>query len=135
MEPRSELGLWPFNESFWGRSMPSRLLGIESSMPDIDLVDQGDSIKIRADMPGVKKGDIKINVDENFVTISAETKHEKEEEGKNYYFKERASSGYYRRLRLPTSVDPESSKAKFEDGTLEVTLKKTKNSGKSITID
>jgi len=61
-------------------SMPIRA-NLFGSMP-IDLIDEGDSIRIKADMPGVDKGDIKLNVTKGNVSISAESKNESEKKGK-----------------------------------------------------
>ncbi|MGC8478753.1 MAG: Hsp20/alpha crystallin family protein [Candidatus Micrarchaeia archaeon] len=120
-----------FDEFF---HMPSRLLSEFAKMPDIDLIDEGDHITVKADIPGVKKEDIKLRVDKSRITISAETKKEKEEKSKNYYFSERAASSYFRNVQLPSEVVPDSAEAKFEDGTLEINLKKAKEEGKEVTV-
>ncbi|MGC8547759.1 MAG: Hsp20/alpha crystallin family protein [Candidatus Micrarchaeia archaeon] len=113
---------------------PSALLSDFAKMPDVDLIDEGDHITVKADMPGVKKDDIKLKVNKSNITISAETKKEKEEKGKNYYYSERAASSYFRSIPLPTEVLPDTADAKFEDGTLEISIKKAKEEGKEVTV-
>lgn len=137
-------GSWLMPESFFGRDIFDfepfeRLRAFEPlsdlwnmprmKMPKVDLVDEGKRIKVRADLPGVNKEDIKLNVTNNVLSISTATREEKEESGKSYYYKERASSGYYRQIRLPSDVDPKSVKAKFSNGTLEITMNKTSHRG------
>ncbi len=113
---------------------PARYLEAFAETPDVDLIDEGDHFTIRADLPGVKKEDIKLKVNKDNVTISASTKKEKEEKGKNYYYNERASSSYFRSIPLPSEVLPDSASAKFEDGTLEISIKKAKEEGKEVQI-
>lgn len=104
------------------------------SSPRVDIIDEGDSLRVKADLPGVDKDKIKLNVTHNSVSISVTTDKEKEEKGKNYYYRERSASGYYRNLQLPSSVDPKTSKARYQNGTLEISIKKSEH-GSEITID
>ncbi|RLG69971.1 MAG: Hsp20/alpha crystallin family protein [Candidatus Iainarchaeum archaeon] len=92
--------------------------------PLIDVVDEGNKLRVVAELPGVKKKDLHINVLPNAVEISAKVteKEEKEEEG--YYFRERSYSQFYRRIPLPAEVIPEKTQAKFENGILELVLEK-----------
>ncbi|MDE1869103.1 MAG: Hsp20/alpha crystallin family protein [Candidatus Micrarchaeota archaeon] len=108
-----------------------------NQLPKVDLMGEGKSIKIRADLPGIAKNDIKVSVESNSVVIRALARKEQERKGKNYYFSERSASGYYRVIPLPTSVDPKSAKAKFSNGTLEITAKRAKEgkSGKDVRIE
>ncbi|MDE1850764.1 MAG: Hsp20/alpha crystallin family protein [Candidatus Micrarchaeota archaeon] len=139
---KAELIGRPFFPEFgglWSRSLfdePAARFGfLSSTMPRLDMVDEGDSLQITADLPGIRKEDIKVNVTENSLAISAKTRKESEERGKNYYYNERSSSGYYRRVSLPANVDPKSVKAKFENGSLLVTLKKKAESGNDVSIE
>jgi len=148
MAERKRKGEWlvpeSFDINFWPRSIskyldrlfyaPFSYLDKFTETPDIDLIDNGDKYTIRADLPGVRKEDIKLKVNKDSITISAETKKEKEEKRSDYYYSERASASYFRRIPLPSEVVPESADAKFEDGTLEINVKKTKEEGKEVTI-
>ena len=105
-------------------------------LPNVDMVDNGDSFTVLVDMPGVDKKDIKLKVSEDMLELSAERNEEKEKRGGNYYANERSSSGYYRTIRFPEQVKADSAKAKMNNGTLSVEVKKVKESrGREIKID
>ncbi len=92
--------------------------------PLIDVIDEGNKLRVVAELPGVKKEDLHVNVLPTAIEISAKLsiKEEKKEEG--YYFRERSYSQFYRRIPLPAEVIPEKTQAKFENGILELTLEK-----------
>ena len=93
-------------------------------MPAMDLVESDDSFVLRADLPGLSEGDIKIEVEDNVLTLSGERKSEREEKNEGYYRVERASGSFQRSLTLPEGVDPEGIRASFENGVLEVRVPK-----------
>jgi len=93
--------------------------------PFIDLVETDKEIVATAEMPGLEKGDIKINITENRLEISAETRHEEEKKEKDYVYRERRSGSYYRTISLPSSVDPDNAKASYNNGVLEIKMPKT----------
>lgn len=95
-----------------------------TQMPYVDVVDRGNDIVVTADMPGVDKKDIRINVSGNMLDISAERKIEQEQSEKGYVRRERSYSRFYRSIRLPAAVDKSNAKASFNNGVLEVTLPK-----------
>ena len=103
-----------------------------------DIVDEGNHLKIKMNVPGVQKKDIKLNVTDNSIEISAEHEEESEEKKKNYLKKERSNISYYRTLPLPENIVSGKTKAKLSDGVLEITLPKSKPSKiqkkKSISI-
>ncbi len=89
----------------------------------IDLARNGDKYVLKANLPGVDKDGISIKATEDSITISAKSSAEREHQGKNFYYKERRSSGYFRSVPMPSSIVPKSVKASFKDGVLEVTAK------------
>jgi HSP20 family protein len=93
-------------------------------IPPMDLVEQGDEFVLRADLPGVGKDDVKIELEDNVLTVSGERRAEHEERKEGYYRVERASGSFSRSLRLPEGVDPQGVKANFENGVLEVRVPK-----------
>ena len=93
-------------------------------IPPMDLVEQGDEFVLRADLPGVGEQDVKIELEDNVLTISGERRSEHEERKEGYYRVERASGSFSRSLTLPEGVDPEAVKANFENGVLEVRVPK-----------
>jgi len=121
-------------------SFPSLTL---PSMPKIshascDIIDDGDKFRVKVDVPGVKKDEIKLNITENSVEVSAEHKKEEEEKKKNFVRKERSQVSYYRVLPLPERVDSSKVSAKLTDGILNITLQKTnptqKQNKRSISV-
>jgi HSP20 family protein len=105
-----------------------------NQMPSVDMVDEGKTIRITADIPGINKDKVKVNVSRNAVSIRADGAKERERRGKDYYYRERSSSGYYRSIPLPTEVDEHSAKAKFTNGTLEITVAKKKSPSKQVKV-
>lgn len=104
-------------------------------VPYVDVIDRDNDVIVTADLPGVEKSDIKINVRGNIVEISGEKKSEKEVKEEGYLRHERGFNRFYRAIRLPTTVDETKANATFNNGVLEVTLPKTeKQKASSIPI-
>lgn len=101
------------------------------SMPKLaqtscDLIDEGNQFRVKMDVPGIKKDEIKLEVTDNALEVSAEHKEESEEKKKNYLRKERSHVSYYRTLPLSEVVVSGKVKAKLSDGVLDITLPKAK---------
>jgi HSP20 family protein len=90
-----------------------------------DIIDEGDKLRIKMDVPGVKKNEIDLNVTDNSVEISAQHKESSEEKKKNFLRRERSEVSYYRTLPLPEKVNSSQAKATLTDGVLDVVLPKT----------
>lgn len=134
------------SEQFWGRPMrhllPSgrlllpgerrEMVPAEYRMPYVDVVETDKEVIATAEMPGLEKQDIKINLTEDRLEISAETKHEEEREEKGYVYKERRRGAYYRAISLPAPVDPNNSKATYNNGVLEIRMPKTEIKEKKL---
>lgn len=107
----------------------------ESQVPYVDIIDREKDIVITADLPGVDKSDIRINVRDNTLEISAEKKVARENEDEGYLRRERGYSRFYRAIRLPTPVDESRAGASFNNGVLEINLPKAeKRAGSNIPI-
>lgn len=102
----------------------------------LDVSEDDKAYAVKAEIPGVKKEDIKVSVDGNQVTISAEIKKETEEkEGKNVIRSERYYGAVSRSFSLDQDVDRETASAKYNDGVLTLTLpKKPGSSAKQLTV-
>ncbi|MEY4122929.1 MAG: hypothetical protein RLZZ457_1767 [Pseudomonadota bacterium] len=97
----------------------------------LDLTEDGKNFFVKAEIPGVKKEDIKVSVDGNQVSLSAEIKKETEEkEGAKVIRSERYYGSIARSFTLDENVDSSAASAKYEDGVLQLTLPKIPN-GKS----
>ncbi len=98
----------------------------------VDVIDEGDQIKVVADLPGFNKEDIEIWVEDGDLVIKAERKEEKEEKEVNYLRRERRFGRVVRRIALPAEVDVENIKAKYNNGILEITIPKTEKAKKKV---
>lgn len=120
--------------SMWGergRALPSRgtrwmepFREGAARDPFADVVETENEIKVAAELPGVRKEDIKIDATSNKLEISAEARKEEEAEEEGYLSRERGYSRYYRAFTLPSEVDSNKAKATYKNGVLEVTLPK-----------
>lgn len=147
-------GYWgPFSSSPWGmleemdRLFDDLRAGFQNYMvppridtamsiraPAVDLIDEGSEYKLLAEIPGVKKEDIKIELSEKDIEISAEVKLEEKEEDKEkgYIRRERRYSKFSRRIPLPDAIQTDKSEAELKDGVLTITLPKTTPSEKKV---
>lgn len=114
--------LWPSERVF--RRAFSMLPGTEMRALHVDLEDRGKDFLLKAEMPGFKKEDVEIEVQDDSVEIRAETGWKQEDEKKNYVVKERGSESFYRIIRLPEEVKADSVDANLKDGVLEIILPK-----------
>ena len=104
---------------------PSFGVNFENSFaPRIDISEKNDKILVEAEIPGVKKEDLKITLQDNILTIKGEKKKEEESKDKNYYRCERTYGSFSRSFTLPVEVNTEKVDAKFNDGMLKIELKK-----------
>ncbi|OUJ18343.1 Molecular chaperone HSP20 family, IbpA [Methanonatronarchaeum thermophilum] len=109
--------------------------GTTAFKPFVDVIEHEDKVIVTADLPGVEKEGIKINITENILTISATREKEKETEEKGYVKRERNIGKFQRKVKLPTKVDEENAEATFKNGVLEIKLpKKEEETGKEIQI-
>ena len=93
-------------------------------LPAMDLVETDDHFVLRADLPGMSEDDVKIELEDNTLTVSGERKAEHESKGEGFYRVERASGSFARSLTLPQGVDAEAVAASFDRGVLEVRIPK-----------
>jgi len=96
--------------------------------PAVDIEEHDQEFVISAEIPGMKKDDIKINVKDNILSISGEKTQEQKTEGKNYHRTERVFGAFQRTFRLPEYADQENVAAEYHDGILQVTISKLKES-------
>jgi HSP20 family protein len=93
-------------------------------IPAMDLVEEDQHYVLRADLPGVKEEDVKVEFEDHVLTISGERRSSSEERKEGYQRLERAYGTFTRSLTLPDGVDAEAIEASFEDGVLEVRVPK-----------
>ncbi len=113
-----------FDETF----LPSR--GSEAApaaamwSPAIDIYEAGDDIVVKAEVPGIGKDEVAVEVKDGILTLSGERKFEKEDKEENYHRIERSYGTFVRSFALPSSVDPEKVQAALREGVLEVRIGK-----------
>ena len=105
--------------------------------PAVDIMDQGDSIILNMDLPGVLKENITVNLEEKVLTISGERKVETDENKKTFYRKERAQGNFSCSFSLAAELISNEVAASFKEGVLTITLKRNLNKEevKKITIN
>lgn len=91
-------------------------------MPQIELLHKNGNFLVRADLPGLTKNDVKIEVTKELLTISGERKTEKEEKHEGFYRTERMYGTFFRQIALPEGVLTENATATFHNGVLEITM-------------
>ena len=111
-------------DSFFNNSFRPALFGFENQIK-VDIKDNGKDYVIEADLPGVDKNDIHVELRDNVLTIGVQQKEATEEERDSYIRKERRTSTMSRSFRVE-NVKPEDVKAKFKNGVLSVSLPKSK---------
>lgn len=90
--------------------------------PQVEVFEREGQLTVRADLPGLTKDDVQVEVTNDALTISGERKAEKEEKREGYYRSERSYGSFCRRLPLPEGVKAENATATFKNGVLEVTM-------------
>ena len=119
-DPFAELGEL---RSRFDRLFDESLIGREHRwMPAIDVVRENGNLVVRADIPGVKPEEVKIEVDRDILTVMGEHEERKEEKDKHFVRRERRYGSFERSMALPPGVDAARITAKTHDGTLEVTI-------------
>ena len=94
----------------------------EDLTPNIDFSEKDGKYFLNAELPGLKRDDISISIEDGYVTVSGKKETNKEEEGTSYYLKETRSGSFSRSFRLPGKVDKENVDATFKDGVLTVAM-------------
>jgi len=123
----------PFHEMFPGWTSER---DFDFRMPKVDMVDNEEEVLVRAELPGVDKKDLDVNISGRMLTIKGETKREEKEQKGEYYRSEISRGSFSRTLQLPAEVDEKTVKASFMNGMLEVHLPKTQKLEKQkITVE
>lgn len=109
-----------------------------AAMPAVNIKDNANSFEVELAVPGYKKEDMKVHLENGILTISSEKKKESEEEKKGYTRKEFSYSSFERSFQLPEHADADNVKANFVDGVLKLSIPKTKampeKKGKEVKI-
>jgi HSP20 family protein len=109
----------------WSNSI-GRELGLDVWTPQVEMFERKGELVVRADLPGLTKDDINVQVADGGITIEGERRGQREEKGEGFYHSERHYGKFYRRLPLPEGINPEEANATFRDGVLEITMEAPK---------
>ena len=114
-----------FNEFFRGGSGEEVGWGVRTWAPPVDIYETDDAVVLTAELPGVSKDDVSIEIHQNTLILRGERKHEAEVKEGDYYRAERAYGTFQRSFVLPTLVDQDQVQATYKDGVLELRLPKS----------
>lgn len=124
VESQQQQDMWPdfkrmkdVMESIWQRPWSLPLPGPQLSL---NMFRDGSDLVVEANMPGVKKEDIKIKVENNNLTIEADHDESTERDDKEHFFREIRRQHFFRRVGLPMEVDEDKTKATYKDGVLQM---------------
>jgi HSP20 family protein len=104
--------------------LSSFLSGVESPrwVPTVDVFQRGDDLVVHAELPGIKRNDINVEVNDGRLTLSGQREQHSEEDRGDSYRSERTFGSFYRAIPLPEEADADHAQARFEDGVLEITI-------------
>lgn len=142
---RDEFDRWfdRMAEEFWRRPFPSLFhperwwpaRTVSVPMPALDAYEEKDEVVVKAELPGMAKEEVEVNLAGSTLTIKGEKKKEEEIKEEEYRYRERSYGSFVRSVELPCEVKADQVKATFKDGVLEVRLPKTEEARKrSVTV-
>jgi HSP20 family protein len=124
-----------FDDSFFRPGRSDDDLSLGTWHPVVDMYDEDDRVVIKAELPGVDKKDIAVDVKDRVLTLSGERNYDNEVKEENYYRRERAYGKFQRAFSLPADVDSDKIEADFKDGLLKIEVPKPeKQKPQKITI-
>ncbi len=103
----------------------NEMLAVADWAPTVDISETDTAYLIKGEIPGVKKEDVKVTIEDGMLTIQGERKQEKEEKGKKFHRVECSYGSFMRSFRVPDDADENKVKAEFKDGMINVTLPKS----------
>jgi HSP20 family protein len=102
-------------QRFWERS----------SEPAVEVSDTKDAVLVKAQVPGMSKDNIQVNITDDMLTLKGEFKEEEKKEEKNYYRQEFRYGAFTRTIALPSAVQADKATAQLKDGILEISIPKS----------
>jgi len=112
----------------WSRPNGKETLTVADWAPMVDIQETDQEYLVKAELPEIKKEDVKVTVENGVLAIEGERKQEKEEKGKRFHRIERSYGTFLRTFAVPTDADPTKVAADFKDGILRVHLPKAEKS-------
>jgi HSP20 family protein len=121
-------------DRFFNDSMTRRGGSAYSFVPRVDIVEEDKAFEVHVAVPGMNKDDFKIDLNDNYLTISGERKLNREKKDDNFYSMETQYGTFSRTFTLPENVDANNISAKYVNGILEVTIPKDEKKALKSTI-
>jgi len=119
----------------WLMPFPGPRAMMAPHVPRVDITDEGDHLLIAADMPGVAKENVEVEVQDGLLHVRSKVEEERKEEGRNYLRHERRFSSFSRSFMLPDGVKEDAIEANMKDGVLVVKVpKEMPEEGKKVTV-
>ena len=115
-------------EDLWRRGPRSAAPAAGAWWPSVDVKETQEAYQVAAELPGLKREDVKISLTDNLLTLRGEKRAQQDRETENWHQVERAYGVFERSFQLTCPVDASKVKAKFEDGVLTITLPKSEES-------
>jgi HSP20 family protein len=139
ISPFEEMERW-FEESFrrpffspWVSRFRFPELGLMREFsPNVDIFEEGNEVVVKAELPGMGKDEIEVNITDDVITISGEKKHEEKIDKKDYFRFERSYGSFSRSMTLPAEIQTEKANASFKDGVLEIRIPKTETAVQKV---
>lgn len=103
----------------------NEMLTMADWAPSVDISETDAAYLVKAEIPGVRKEDVKVAIQDGMLTLQGERRQEKEEKGKKFHRVERCYGSFMRSFRMPDDADEGKVKAEFKDGMLNITLAKS----------
>jgi HSP20 family protein len=118
------------DEFGFGRAMPRGFGQIAAWAPQVEVHQRDNQLVIRADLPGINKNNVKVELRDDSVVLRGERQEERKEENEGFYRTERSYGSFYREIPLPPDVDTSQATATFRDGVLEITMPSSEGEGR-----
>jgi HSP20 family protein len=114
-----------FEQFFRGGTGEEAGWGVRTWAPPVDIYETDDALVLKAELPGISKDDVSVEIHQNTLSLRGQRKHEAEVKEDRYHRVERAYGTFQRSFVLPTLVDQEHVQATYKDGILELRLPKS----------
>jgi len=128
----------PFYSPWMPRFRFPEFRDLREFSPSVDIFEEGNDVVVKAEIPGMSKDEIDVNITDDVITISGEKKSEEKIEKKDFFRLERSHGSFSRSLTLPVEIQTDNAKAAFKDGILEVRIPKSeaaKQKAKKLKIE
>lgn len=119
-----------FDEFGFGRLAPRGFDQMAAWTPQVEVLQRDNELVIRAELPGINKDNVKVELGDDSIVLSGERQEERKEEREGFLRTERSYGRFYREIPLPSGVDTSKATATFRDGVLEITMPSSEGEGR-----